>query len=279
MAAVPSVLEQTIDAHELKGRIPPRPPAQLSIVPVENQFFINITERLEVLRKLVTDNLIARLPEIQALVDLHEDRRLDQDWTELVAAILRNVSQLSTIPEGAYLALAREPGSQTSQRNLISMQRQIKALLGVDVFSGFDPRTAISVNGFAKASVAKIKTIEAQYFSEIEELVLRQFRAGTRANVVAEEIRERFNVSQKRGRLIARDQISKLNGDLSRQRQTRLGVKHYIWRTSQDERVRPSHAARNGKRFAWNKPPPDGHPGQPIQCRCDADPEVSDLLE
>ena len=36
----------------------------------------------------------------------------------------------------------------------------------------------------------------------------------------------------------------------------------YIWRTQGDGKVRPSHAANDGKIFAWDDPPPTGHPGR-----------------
>ena len=35
---------------------------------------------------------------------------------------------------------------------------------------------------------------------------------------------------------------------------------HYIWRTRRDRKVRSSHAANDGKIFAWNNPPSTGHP-------------------
>lgn len=47
---------------------------------------------------------------------------------------------------------------------------------------------------------------------------------------------------------------------------------HYIWRTSGDDKVRPSHAANNGKIFAWDNPPETGHPGEDYNCRCRAEP-------
>ncbi len=47
---------------------------------------------------------------------------------------------------------------------------------------------------------------------------------------------------------------------------------HYIWRTQSDNRVRSSHAANNGKIFAWNNPPETGHPGEDYNCRCVAEP-------
>lgn len=280
MAAVPSIIEQVIDAHNLKGRRLPKVSEPLSIIPVENQLFTNINSRLEDLRELTTKSLITRLPEIERIVAVREDaRRSDQDWVDLVAMILRNLTALSTIPEGKYLDLVRQPASETNQRNILTVQRQIKSLLGVDVFTGFDPRDVTTVNGMVRGAVAKIKSVEAQYFADVEELVIREFRAGTRHEKVGELITERFKVSQSRGRLIARDQVNKLNGALTQQRQTRLGVTHYFWRTVGDERVRPSHRALNGKRFAWNKPPAVGHPGEPIACRCHADPDLEGLLE
>jgi hypothetical protein len=47
---------------------------------------------------------------------------------------------------------------------------------------------------------------------------------------------------------------------------------HYIWRTAGDNKVRASHAANAGRIFAWNNPPPTGHPGQAPNCRCTAEP-------
>lgn len=52
---------------------------------------------------------------------------------------------------------------------------------------------------------------------------------------------------------------------------------YYIWRTSGDNKVRPSHAANNGRIFAWDNPPATGHPGEDFNCRCKAEPYVSKL--
>ncbi len=50
---------------------------------------------------------------------------------------------------------------------------------------------------------------------------------------------------------------------------------HYIWRTQRDGRVRPSHQENDGKIFAWDEPPPTGHPGEDYGCRCWAEPYTS----
>lgn len=54
---------------------------------------------------------------------------------------------------------------------------------------------------------------------------------------------------------------------------------HYIWRTRNDEKVRPSHAANNGQIFAWNDPPQTGHPGEDFGCRCTAEPYYPESAE
>ncbi|MDD9911070.1 MAG: minor capsid protein [Ahrensia sp.] len=53
----------------------------------------------------------------------------------------------------------------------------------------------------------------------------------------------------------------------------------YIWRTRNDGKVRPSHAANNGKIFSWDDPPPTGHPGEDFGCRCTAEPYVLNVRE
>lgn len=54
---------------------------------------------------------------------------------------------------------------------------------------------------------------------------------------------------------------------------------HYIWRTRGDGKVRPSHAANDGKIFAWDDPPPTGHPGEDYGCRCTAEPFLANIDE
>ena len=54
-----------------------------------------------------------------------------------------------------------------------------------------------------------------------------------------------------------------------------MGIEEYRWRTSKDERVRATHAANEGKVFRWDTPPAEtGHPGNDVQCRCDARPII-----
>ena len=69
--------------------------------------------------------------------------------------------------------------------------------------------------------------------------------------------------------LIARDQVSKLNGQLNRTRQTAAGITKFVWETQKDARGRSQQAALQSRTFTWADGAPGvGIPGQPIQCRC-----------
>lgn len=53
----------------------------------------------------------------------------------------------------------------------------------------------------------------------------------------------------------------------------------YVWRTTGDDRVRPSHRKNEGKIFRRDTPPPTGHPGDDYNCRCRAEPYVPGKTE
>lgn len=97
--------------------------------------------------------------------------------------------------------------------------------------------------------------------------------AGLAKDLIA-EIQAITEKEKRRAELIARDQLGKLHGQINRRKQESLGIDEYEWETSHDERVRDSHRELQGKVFSWNKPPPEGHPGYPIRCRCIALPVI-----
>jgi SPP1 gp7 family putative phage head morphogenesis protein len=156
-------------------------------------------------------------------------------------------------------------------------ERQIKNVLGIDL--GTEPTIAPHLAEFVRENARLIADIPTKLMGEVEGVISRGVRRGRLASEMAKDIGKRLDVTESRAKLIARDQVSKLNGELAQLRQTSLGVRRYIWLTSRDERVRPSHEDRDGEVFSWDNPPADGHPGEPINCRCVAEPVLDDILE
>lgn len=104
-----------------------------------------------------------------------------------------------------------------------------------------------------------------------ESIILQGFAQRRPKAWVADELAKALRITKTRAKLIARDQSDKLNAALTRVRNHELGITSYRWVTMGDDRVRPLHEARDGKVFQWRKPPSDGHPGEPINCRCIAE--------
>lgn len=151
------------------------------------------------------------------------------------------------------------------------------------------PRVGIPVSSrdtldtWTRDNVALIKTIDARYFDSVAEVLEDGYRAGTPTREITREIASRYGVAQSDARRIARTEIAKLNGAITKEKHVRLGIKEYTWSTSGDERVRPDHRRLNRSRNKWSDPPVSNrktgarnHPGGDIQCRCVAVPILPD---
>jgi SPP1 gp7 family putative phage head morphogenesis protein len=155
--------------------------------------------------------------------------------------------------------------------------RQLSAVAGFE--AQLDPSAIGEVlQGFVSENVRRIRNLGAEQLTKVESAVFNGFRRGRRFEDIAREIRKSFGITKNRANLIARDQVSKLNGELTQIRQTGLGISEYIWRTVDDERVRDEHELLDGERFSWANPPAEGHPGEPINCRCIAEPAIPEAL-
>jgi SPP1 gp7 family putative phage head morphogenesis protein len=174
---------------------------------------------------------------------------------------------------------AKKAANRTEETNEKELSRYTKQLVGVDVVQE-EPWLADFTELFIESNVGLIESIGTRLHGEVRELVESAAATGLRPEALAEDIQERFGVSESRARLIARDQVGKYNGMLSAARQQRLGIRSFIWRTSGDERVRDSHAAKEGNTYEWQDPPHDtGMPGEDYQCRCTAEPDLEALAD
>jgi len=126
------------------------------------------------------------------------------------------------------------------------------------------------------------------YMRDVNRLTERAVTHGWTSDRLAREITALDEKALgSRARFIARDQMGKLNGEISQRRMEAAGLTMYEWSTSNDERVRDTHVVLNGKLCRWDDSSSfseDGgrtwkrrpaswchlHPGQDYQCRCTA---------
>lgn len=130
--------------------------------------------------------------------------------------------------------------------------------------------TPIDLDRVVAGNVDLIKTIPRRFHEQVvRDIVALDKVEPFNQRELARILNRNYQSAGYNLRRLTRDQTGKLIGSLNRARQTEVGVSEYIWSTSEDERVRPTHVANNGIRFSWNSPPAvTGHPGEDIQCRC-----------
>jgi len=212
----------------------------------------------------------------RALVERRDDARLDA--TNLNASIDRVARQFADMLRPTQLEeVARRFGSATSTFQRDQLNKQIRAAMGVDL-STIEPSVLRMIDDFTADNVALIKSVPQRLFADIETRITSGVRAGQRWEDMAAELEARHGVAKDRAKVIARDQVGKFYGELNQKRQENLGITGYIWRTSNDNRVRDEHELREGVHFEWSDPPADGHPGEPVLCRCYAEPDVESIL-
>jgi SPP1 gp7 family putative phage head morphogenesis protein len=175
------------------------------------------------------------------------------------------------------LAIAREIA--TSVVNKGNRQHKKAFLADVEKKLGIDVNRVLSDKKLKRLldrkiddNIRLIQSIPKEHFARVRAAILQGRRKKDTEFSIKRDLQKIAGITKNRAKLIARDQVSKLNGELNKLRQTDIGVTHYRWRTARDARVRPTHKANEGRVFAWSDPPPTGHPGEDVNCRCDANP-------
>lgn len=179
--------------------------------------------------------------------------------------------------KAAQANFGKDKGNAVVKLSIREWKKAVKSTLGIDLmddyYTGELYRTMME--RWVEDNVALIKTIPQESLGRMRQIVLEGYRNGETTTAIVKQIQRTYSVDRRHAQLLARDQIAKLNGDITQQQQQDAGVVEYVWSTSGDSRVRPSHAALNHKRFRWDDPPVVDektgrrcHPGKDYQCRC-----------
>lgn len=173
------------------------------------------------------------------------------------------------IPPGTPEVIARD-----IERHAVNANLRVFRSLGVNPI---DPGSALdrARDEWIRTNAALIKSQPRDVAERIGQIVREMVPAGSRWETIARRLEDEHGIAQRRAALIARDQVGKYNGDCNRLQQRAAGFNHYEWIGVMDNRERPTHVALQHSIWSWDNPPPIGHPGEPIQCRCSAVPVTS----
>lgn len=143
----------------------------------------------------------------------------------------------------------------------------------------------VRVRELVEENARLIRNFPEEMAQQVTSMMQREWARGRRYEDVLEEVQKRFpELSRNRATLIARTETSKASTALTQARSERLGVGWYVWRTSKDQRVRPSHRKMDRVLVSWADPPsPEElagirstlgryHAGNAPNCRCYPEP-------
>lgn len=225
-------------------------------------------------------------------------------YKQLKARLMEKYPELYT-PE----AKARLEGIGGSIKGFVDkeFQKQIKQYLGME-FDLDAPYWPSTLESWGERNYELIKSLASQYITRVNEMAEKAITSGTGYYDLMKDIESLGQtLPEGRSRLIARDQVGKLNGRITKATQQELGIDEYVWMTAMNERVRgnpggrypnaiPSHYVMEGKVCDWNDAStysddggvswqertgemPDEHPGEAIACRCTSAPNWRALLQ
>ena len=120
--------------------------------------------------------------------------------------------------------------------------------------------------------VQLIRSLPTEAAERVVKIAQEHMLTGKRAEYFAKEIARTGEVTKSRATLIARTETSRTSSNLTQARAIYAGSVDYVFETSRDRDVRPSHRRMQGQIVEWAKPPTldglRGHAGCFPNCRC-----------
>lgn len=200
-----------------------------------------------------------------------DQMRRDDDTDPLTASLSVTANEGQYLVEGPLrqsVAFWEERLEEWHRTGWIST---VQSVADVDVGPFVSRADTINVlNASLENNVNLIRSISDDQRRRTEEAVWFAVQQHTPRRELAKELQSSLAIGKRRAINIARDQTTKLGSVLDQVRQQEAGLSLYIWIHSGKVHFRPEHKARNKKKYSWDKPPWDGHPGHAINCGCHA---------
>ena len=223
-----------------------------------------IIKYINSLTNSIKDNIVP----IHSFINSHYRQDADESYDTQLSVAISSAIQASMTQEQIKTALMNVY-TETDIYNRSQIEAVYKSL-GQSPIVGVDETTI--KNQFMQQNRMLIDSISTDIKTKLIYEINNQVNNGYDEAEIIAVVNKAKEQAYKRADKIAHNEIGNLDGRMCKQRQRANGITHYQWRTVRDERVRPWHAEREGKIFAWDKPPFDGHPREAPFCRCEPAP-------
>lgn len=190
---------------------------------------------------------------------------------DLVVSTLKRIVRALLTSSGLDTILLR--AAEGADRHSRAAWKKQAEALGLSP-EGEDLFLARRMRGFRAGNLKLIKSLCAEHVTRVGKVLTAAGR-GTRVEEIARELQEATGATKARAQLLARDQVLKMNSQVTQDRHRAAGIEEYVWSASRDVRVRKSHKDLDGTRQRYDDPPivdertgRRAHAGEDYQCRC-----------
>lgn len=167
-----------------------------------------------------------------------------------------------------YFATAVEKRSSTALRNILKEA-------GFTVQFKMTAAQQDILRATIQQNVELIKSIPAQYMTQVQGSVMRSIQTGRDLGPLAKELQEHYGVTRRRAAFIARSQNALATTSMTRARQIEVGITEALWQhSSAGKTQRKTHVANSGKKYTiadgWFDPAVGKNiwPGELPNCKC-----------
>lgn len=189
--------------------------------------------------------------------DIEEARRMFMNKANVL------VGTYEEMKGGQLWGIMGTVADETNTFNKKQWRKQTKRFLG-QPFTTNEEWWEKTRKSWQQENFGLIRELANSEINNVKGAVYRGVREGKSLKDIKQDIeKETKSAKGNKAKKIARDQVGRLNGELTRTRQTEVGLDLYKWRTAKDERVRgrpggkypnaiPSHWAMDKKICRWD---------------------------
>lgn len=248
-----------------------KPPRAAQPDALERRYRAQLRRRVRQVNKIMRQAINAEMKKLAP--DINERARADGTQAQDMRRLLRVVDRVERAIAASTpidSAVIERLGQQLNNFTAKAVSKQVATVVGIDVTATSAATTTV-LEAWVDGNLELVGSLDEKFFEDVRQAITDTVGEGKSTAKLTKELQERFSVSKSRADLIATDQIGTLNSQITQARQTSLGISDYTWSDSNDQRVRPLHAQIDGQQFSWaTGHPTEGHPGEPIRCRCSA---------
>lgn len=220
---------------------------------VERYYRTQLRSLVRAIRKEVDREVMPILSETKEEYTADSRPTMDSWIDRIKSALARIIDRFSS---DAYESMYENVATTYVRRMDASVTgetvRSVERAVGVDIRPMMSSMSDYIESSIAQ-NVALIKSIPDQYLKDVQTLVYQGTADGLTPSAIAKRLTEETDVSDRRAKMIARDQSAKITSQITQRRQEDAGIRYYRVSTAGDERVtgRPGGRYPNARISCW----------------------------